>query len=88
MPKVKLSEKILNKNDFYPFKSSSAKIAMTAQIVYSKIDSKHVSTHSQHIIKEVLRKQIGFKGLMRINVIFKINAQGLVVDVKARAPQH
>ena len=23
---------------------------------------------------------------MRINVIFKINAQGLVVDVKARAP--
>ena len=40
LPKVSLNEKILNKIDFYPFKSSKAKLAMTAHILYSKIDSK------------------------------------------------
>ena len=38
LPKVNLNEKLLNKIDFYPFKSSSAKLAMTAHILYSKID--------------------------------------------------
>ena len=40
LPKVNLNEKNLNKIDFYPFKSSSAKLAMTAHILYSKIDLK------------------------------------------------
>ena len=47
-PKVNLSKKILNKIDFYPFKSSSAKLAMTAHILYTKIDSKNVSTFSKN----------------------------------------
>ena len=33
-------KKDLNKIDFYPFKSNSAKLAMTAHILYSKIDPK------------------------------------------------
>ena len=40
MPKVNLSIKKLNNIDFYPFKFNSAKLAMTAHILYSKIDSK------------------------------------------------
>ena len=40
LPKVNLNRKILNSIDFYPFKFSSAKLAMTAHILYSKIDSK------------------------------------------------
>jgi beta-N-acetylhexosaminidase len=64
MPKVNLNEKILNKIDFYPFKSSSAKLAMTAHILYKKIDSKNVSTFSKKIIKKIIRKKIGFKGIL------------------------
>ena len=64
LPKVSLDEKILNKIDFYPFKFSSAKLAMTAHILYSKIDSKNVSTFSKIIIKDIIRKKIGFKGIL------------------------
>ena len=64
LPKVNLSETSLNKIDFYPFKSSSAKLAMTAHILYTKIDSKNVSTFSKKIIKKIIRKKIGFKGIL------------------------
>ena len=39
-------------------------LAMTAHILYSKIDSKNVSTFSQKIINEIIRKKIGFKGIL------------------------
>ena len=47
LPKVNLDERSLNKIDFYPFKNSSSKLAMTAHILYSKIDPKNVSTFSK-----------------------------------------
>ena len=52
MPKVYLSKKKLNKIDFYPFKSSKAKLAMTAHILYSNYDKNHLATFSKKIIKE------------------------------------
>ena len=64
LPKVNLNEKILNKIDFYPFKSSSAKLAMTAHILYSKIDPKNVTTFSSKLIKQIIRKKIGYKGII------------------------
>ena len=64
MPKVNLSMKTLNKKDFYPFKSSSAKLAMTAHILYSKIDSENISTFSRKIIQNVIRDKIGFNGIL------------------------
>tara|TARA_Y100000768_G_scaffold324591_1_gene261332 strand:+ start:2006 stop:2950 length:945 start_codon:yes stop_codon:yes gene_type:complete len=64
MPKVGLSEKKLNQIDFYPFKSSSAKLAMTAHILYSRIDAINVATFSAKIIKKIIRKKIGFKGIL------------------------
>ena len=57
MPKVNLKEKTLNKIDFYPFKNSSAKLAMTAHILYSKIDAKNVCTFSNKIINNIIRKK-------------------------------
>ncbi len=63
-PIVKINQKILNNIDFYPFKSSSAKIAMTSHIVYSKIDPKNVATFSKKIIKNIIRKRIKFKGIL------------------------
>ena len=37
---------------------------MTAHIIYSKIDSANVSTHSNIIIKKIIRNKIGFKGIL------------------------
>ena len=64
MPKVNLSEKTLEKFDFYPFRFNSAKLAMTAHILYSKIDNKNVATLSKKIISKIIRKKIGFKGIL------------------------
>ena len=49
MPVVLLSPKKLNEIDFFPFKSSKAKLAMTAHILYSKIDKKNVATFSKRL---------------------------------------
>tara|TARA_B100000941_G_scaffold288479_1_gene265458 strand:+ start:474 stop:1418 length:945 start_codon:yes stop_codon:yes gene_type:complete len=64
MPIVPLSIKKLNKIDFYPFKSSISKFAMTAHILYSKIDNKNPGTFSQKIIKNIIRKKLKFKGIL------------------------
>ena len=64
LPKVNLNKKVLNKIDFYPFKNSTAKLAMTAHILYTNIDSANVSTFSNKLIKEIIRKKIGFKGIL------------------------
>ena len=83
MPKVNLSVKNLNKIDFYPFKFSSAKLATTAHIVYKKIDSKNISTFSSKIIKDIIRKKIGYKGiLMSDDISMKALKHDLVTNAK------
>ncbi len=64
MPKVLLNFKELNDKDFYPFKDTKAKIAMTAHILYPKLDKKNVATFSKKIIKDIIRKKINFKGIL------------------------
>ncbi|MFL2852294.1 MAG: glycoside hydrolase family 3 N-terminal domain-containing protein [Candidatus Pelagibacter sp.] len=63
-PKVNLTLNKLNKIDFLPFKSSSSKFAMTAHIIFEKIDKKNVATFSKKIIKEIIRKKLRFKGIL------------------------
>ena len=63
-PRVKLSHKELNKVDFSPFKFNTSKFAMTAHIVYEKIDKKNVATFSKKIISKIVRKKLGFKGIL------------------------
>ena len=83
LPNVTLSEKSLNKLDFYPFKSTSAKLGMTAHILYSKIDSKNVSTFSRRIIQNIIRKKIGFKGiLMSDDISMKALKYDLITNAK------
>ena len=82
LPKVNLNEKLLNKIDFFPFKSSKAKLAMTAHILYSKIDSKNVSTFSNKVIK-LIRNKIGFKGiLMSDDISMKALKYDLITNAK------
>ena len=64
MPIVSLSLKNLNDADFYPFKLSKAKFAMTAHILYKNIDKNNVATFSKTIIEKIIRKKIGFKGIL------------------------
>ncbi len=64
MPIVSLSLKNLNDTDFYPFKLSKAKFAMTAHILYTNIDKNNVATFSKTIIEKIIRKKIGFKGIL------------------------
>jgi beta-N-acetylhexosaminidase len=56
-PIVNLNMNELNNNDFSVFKSNPAKLAMTAHILYKKIDTKNVATFSKKIIKEIIRKK-------------------------------
>jgi beta-N-acetylhexosaminidase len=63
-PKVKLEINELNRIDFKPFKSNPAKFAMTAHILYEKIDKLNVATFSKKIITKIIRKKIGFKGIL------------------------
>ncbi len=83
MPKVNLNIRTLDKIDFYPFKSTYSKLAMTAHILYSKIDSKNVSTFSKKIINKIIRKKIGFKGiLMSDDISMKALKYDLITNAK------
>ena len=82
-PKVNLNISNLNKNDFFPFKNNKAKLAMTAHILYEKIDTKRVATFSKRIIKEIIRKKIGYKGIiMSDDISMKALNYDLIINAK------
>jgi len=52
-------------NDFAPFRAlHDAEAAMTAHIVFTAIDPERPATHSPVVIEEVIRRDIGFAGLL------------------------
>lgn len=64
LPIVDTSLEELEKSDFMPFKNLRFnKFAMTAHILYSKIDDKNPATMSKRII-EIIRNDIGFKNIL------------------------
>jgi len=62
-PIVNVDLNKLNKIDFLPFKNKKSFFAMTAHIVYKKIDSKNTATHSKKVIN-IIRNKIKFKNLI------------------------
>ena len=63
-PNVDLDLISLNNKDFLPFKKLKKEpVAMIAHIIYNKID-KEIACCSKKIIKKIIRKKIGFKGLL------------------------
>tara|TARA_B110000211_G_scaffold206299_1_gene241173 strand:- start:764 stop:1711 length:948 start_codon:yes stop_codon:yes gene_type:complete len=64
LPKVNDTFKLLKKSDFKCFKDISSFFAMTAHILYTRIDKKNNATHSSIILKKIIRKEIGFKGIL------------------------
>ena len=82
LPRIPFSFKKLNKTDFYPFKQSKAKFAMTAHILYSKLDNKYPVTHSKKIIKNIIRKKLKFRGIL---ISDDISMKALKYDLIANA---
>ena len=64
MPTITQKKKYLKKKDFFPFKRCKTFFAMTAHIIYKSYDPINAATHSKIIINEVIRKYIGFKGIL------------------------
>ena len=61
---IKTKKTELIKKDFKPFKMCQSLFAMTAHVVYDVYDPIYTATHSKIIINEVIRKHIGFRGIL------------------------
>jgi beta-N-acetylhexosaminidase len=65
LPTVRTDWAELSKIDFSPFKLlADMPIAMTAHVIYSAIDPKNPATTSRKVILDIIRKEIGFNGLL------------------------
>lgn len=64
LPKVFFSQKELNDRDFLPYKSSKSFFAMTAHVLYKKLDKNNPATFSKKIITSIIRRKIGFNGIL------------------------
>ena len=64
LPIINNKKNELNQIDFKPFKVCNPLFAMTAHIIYSKYDPINTATHSKIIINNVIRKNIGFNGII------------------------
>ena len=79
-PIVKKSLKFLEKNDFYPFKDKACHFAMTAHVIYEKLDKHNTVTHSKKVI-QYIRKKIGFKNIL---ISDDLSMKGLKEDMKTK----
>jgi len=65
LPIVDASLEELESSDFEPFRQlNSMPLAMTAHVVYSAIDAENPATTSKTVIQDIIRKHIGFDGLL------------------------
>ena len=65
LPVVDADRATLNAIDFAPFRAlSDMPMAMTAHVVYQAVDRKHPATTSRKAIRDVIRRDIGFDGLL------------------------
>jgi beta-N-acetylhexosaminidase len=65
IPVVNATRLELETHDFPPFAAlADLPMAMTAHVVYSTIDNTNPATTSRKMIRDVIRKVIGFNGLL------------------------
>jgi beta-N-acetylhexosaminidase len=65
LPRVSARTEELSASDFVTFRSlSQCPIAMTAHVVYESIDPQRPATTSPKVIRDVIRGEIGFDGLL------------------------
>ena len=65
LPLVESKSNELENNDLYPFlKNKNIDLAITAHIIYKAYDPEQPATLSKKVISNVIRNNIGFKGLL------------------------
>ena len=62
-PVINKKQSYLFNRDFIAFKNKKTFFAMTAHIIFNKIDNKNTVTHSKKVIR-LIRKKIGFKNIL------------------------
>lgn len=82
LPKVHASFHQLDISDFRPFKAfADESMAMSAHVLYTQIDTEAPATISPIVIEQVIRKTIGFDGLLMTD---DINMEALEGSVATR----
>ena len=65
LPRVSASATELSTHDFVTFRSlNHAPIAMTAHVVFEAIDPRRPATTSPKVVRDIIRREIGFEGLL------------------------
>ena len=85
LPTVSASLSELDRLDFVSFRANAdLPMAMTAHVVYSAIDPENPGTLSKTIIQDIIRKTIGFNGLLMTD---DLSMKALSGDFRLRAEQ-
>ena len=78
-PIVNKKLSFLLKNDFVSFKNKKSFFAMTAHLIFNKIDNDNTVTHSKKLIK-IIRNKIGFKNILISDDISMKSLKGTVKE--------
>ena len=85
LPRVEAGIEELSASDFVTFRSLDlCPMAMTAHVVYDSIDPQRPATTSPKVIRDVIRGEIGFDGLLMSDDL-SMQALDGPLDVRARA---
>ena len=85
LPRVSARKDELSASDFVTFRSlDQCPIAMTAHVVYESIDPQRPATTSPKVIRDVIRGEIGFDGLLMSDDL-SMKALDGPLSVRARA---
>ena len=85
LPRVDAEAEELSASDFVTFRSLDlCPMAMTAHVVYDSIDPQRPATTSPKVIRDVIRGEIGFDGLL-LSDDLSMQALDGPLDVRARA---
>jgi beta-N-acetylhexosaminidase len=83
LPVVETSRNELSLSDFVPFRHlADMPLAMTAHVVYAAIDAKRPATTSRKVVREVIRGEIGYDGLVMSD---DLSMKALAGDFGSRA---
>ena len=75
----------LRASDFLPFKAmANLPMGMTAHVVYTSIDDKHMATLSKKAI-ELIRNELGFKGLLLSDALDMKSMAKIPLDERSRS---
>ena len=83
-PVVKKKRSYLEKKDFAPFKNKKTFFAMTAHIIFDKIDRANTVTHSKKLIK-LIRNNIKFRNILISDDISMKSLKGTLEDNTIKA---